>query len=210
MYRVSPFLCAQHAERCIALIARITTVYLTVPGFLQASARAHTPTSFAPFCLHTEMRLPQRNRKTTDEIRVAEAKKAKDAEVLRRRQQLQRLQKQERARTESPQAFSEASSAPARARNVKPFQLASVMRHEREVQNRKQQMQVRLPTASAEQSVFVVNVVLPNEDDTFSALPPFGGFDQLLCASTCELRIDHRMHLWSSMCCSFQELTLSA
>lgn len=99
------------------------------------------------------MRLPQRNRKTTDEMRVAEAKKAKDAEVLRRRQQLQRLQKQERARTESPQAFSEASSAAARARNVKPFQLASVMRHEREVQNRKQQLQVRLLAASLEHAV---------------------------------------------------------
>jgi hypothetical protein len=86
------------------------------------------------------MRLPQRNRKTTDEIRVAEAKKAKDEEMLRRRQQLQRLAQQERARTASPK-YSEASSHSHRAR-VKPFQLASVLRHEREVQNRKQQLQV--------------------------------------------------------------------
>lgn len=106
--------------------------------------RGHKPTSFAPFCLHTEMRLPQRNRKTTDELRVAEAKKAKEAEILRRRQQLQRLQKQERARTASPKVSEESSSMHTRSRNVKPFQLASVMRHEREVQNRKQQLQVHL------------------------------------------------------------------
>jgi hypothetical protein len=87
------------------------------------------------------MRLPQRNRKTTDELRVAEAKKAKDDEMLRRRQQLQRLQKLERARTASPK-YSEASSHAHRVRHVKPFQLASVLRHEREVQIRKQQQQV--------------------------------------------------------------------
>lgn len=123
-----------------------------VVSLLQAAMRGNTPTAFAPFCLHTEMRLPQRNRKTTDELRVAEAIKAKDAELLRRRQQLQRLQKQERARTASPKV-SEASSA--RSRHVKPFQLASVMRHEREVQIRKQQLQVCSPTAQDDATLFV-------------------------------------------------------
>lgn len=125
-------------------IGRPRTPMVRAHSAAPAAMRGHKPTSFAPFCLHTEMRLPQRNRKTTDELRVAEAKKAKEAEILRRRQQLQRLQKQERARTASPKVSEESSSTHTRSRNVKPFQLASVMRHEREVQNRKQQLQRQL------------------------------------------------------------------
>lgn len=116
------------------------------------------------------MRLPQRNRKTTDEMRVAEAKKAKDAEVLRRRQQLQRLQRMERARTASPK-LSEASSA--RVGRVKPFQLASVMRHEREVQNRKQQLQVCSLTACNESALCaVLHILLHGKKLSFESLLP--------------------------------------
>ena len=105
------------------------------------ATRSHTPTAFAPFCLHTEMRLPQRNRKTTDEMRVAEARKQKEEEAEQRRQQLQRLQKFERARTASPKMLDRRSAAP-RSRGPKPFQLASVARHERELQARKEALQV--------------------------------------------------------------------
>eukprot|EP00892_Ulva_mutabilis_P002810 jgi/Ulvmu1/1252/UM109_0050.1 len=92
--------------------------------------RGHAPTAFAPFCLHTEMRLPQKNKMTTDELRIAELKKQRQEEAMKRRTQLKRLQ-HERARTESPDVLSP------RATKSKPFQLASVARHERELQARK-------------------------------------------------------------------------
>lgn len=104
--------------------------------------RCQAPTAFAPFCLHTEMRLPQKNKMTTDELRIAELKKQRQEEAMKRRTQLRRLQ-HERARTESPDVLSP------RATKAKPFQLASVARHEREMQARKAMLMVSSAPASA-------------------------------------------------------------